>query len=121
MSLASWFVSRGRFSPLGPRGMDLFPNTRNWVSPSLPRCPGVARTRWLDDGVVGRGSNGEGLLGEAMKQQPATPRKKSEKWKATTSRKRLEVFVKWMSDPDHQEWYESRKSIYRGTEGDLDY
>src|SRR5271166_3390451 len=43
----------------------------NWVSPSLPRCPGVARTRWLDDGVVGRGSNGEGLLGEAMKEQPA--------------------------------------------------
>src|SRR5271166_3648942 len=43
----------------------------NWVSPSLPRCPGVAGTRWLDDGVVGRGSNGEGLLGEAMKEQPA--------------------------------------------------
>src|SRR5271166_6512186 len=59
----------------------------DWASPSLPRCPGVAGTRWLDDGVVGRGSNGEGLLGEAMKEQPATPRKKSEKWKATTSRK----------------------------------
>ena len=46
-------------------------NTVYWVSPSLPRCPGVAGTRWLDDGVVGRGSNGEGLLGEAMKEQPA--------------------------------------------------
>jgi len=45
--------------------------SRYWVSPSLPRCPGVARTRWLDDGVVGRGSNGEGLLGEAMKEQLA--------------------------------------------------
>ena len=42
-----------------------------WVSPSLPRCRGAAGTRWLDDGVVGRGSNGEGLLGEAMKEQPA--------------------------------------------------
>ncbi len=46
-------------------------NYGNWVSPSLPRCPGVSGTRWLDDGVVGRGSNGEGLLGEAMKEQPA--------------------------------------------------
>ena len=36
-------------------------NERYWVSPSLPRCPGVAGTRWLDDGVVGRGSSGEGL------------------------------------------------------------
>ncbi len=44
---------------------------RNWVSPSLPRCPGVAGTRWLDDGVVGRGSSGEGLLGEAMEEQAA--------------------------------------------------
>jgi hypothetical protein len=33
------------------------------------RCPlaGEPLTRWLDDGVVGRGSNGEGLLGEAIK------------------------------------------------------
>ena len=46
-------------------------NWDNWVSPSLPRCRGAAGTRWLDDGVVGRGSNGEGLLGEAMKEQPA--------------------------------------------------
>ncbi len=46
-------------------------NSVNWVSPSLPRCRGSAGTRWLDDGVVGRGSNGEGLLGEAMKEQPA--------------------------------------------------
>ena len=38
---------------------------RYWVSPSLPRCR-VAGTRWLDDGVVGRGSNGEGLLGEGL-------------------------------------------------------
>jgi hypothetical protein len=45
--------------------------TNYWVSPSLPWCSGVARTRWLDDGVVGRGCNGEGLLGEAMKEQPA--------------------------------------------------
>ena len=42
-----------------------------WVSPSLPRCRGAAGTRWLDDGVVGRGSGGEGLLGEAMEEQPA--------------------------------------------------
>ena len=46
-------------------------NLINWVSFSLPRCRGAAGTRWLDDGVVGRGSNGEGLLGEAMKEQPA--------------------------------------------------
>ena len=39
-------------------------NGVNWVSPSLPRCPEVAGTRWLDDGVVGRGSGGEGLLGD---------------------------------------------------------
>ena len=42
-----------------------------WVSPSLPRCRGAAGTRWLDDGVVGRGSSGECLLGEAMEEQPA--------------------------------------------------
>src|SRR5271165_6902461 len=111
----------GRESSLSKHLLRHFAISPYWVSPSLPRCRGSAGTRWLDDGVVGRGSNGEGLLGEAMQEQPATPRKKSEKWKATTSRKRLEVFVKWMSDPDHQEWYESRKSIYRGTEGDLDY
>ncbi len=39
--------------------------------PFVARCRGSAGTRWLDDGVVGRGSNGEGLLGEAMKEQPA--------------------------------------------------
>src|SRR5271166_3435010 len=37
----------------------------NWVSPSLPRCRGSAGTRWLDDGVVGRRSNSEGLLASA--------------------------------------------------------
>src|SRR5271166_3136634 len=67
-----WPFAKGGIVSLCP-----LPNTSlcqfvaNWVSPSLPRCPGVARTRWLDDGVVGRGSNGEGLLGEAMKEQPA--------------------------------------------------
>ena len=44
---------------------------RKWVSFSLPRCRGAAGTRWLDNGVVGRGSSGEGLLGEAMEEQPA--------------------------------------------------
>src|SRR5271166_2250275 len=40
-------------------------NCTNWVSPSLPRCRGSAGTRWLDDGVVGRRSNSEGLLASA--------------------------------------------------------
>lgn len=52
----------------------------------------------------------------------STIRKKAvpEKWKAATNRRRLEVFVKWMSDPDQQEWYESRKSFYRDIEGGLE-
>ena len=39
--------------------------------PFIALGSGVGGTRWLDDGVVGRGSCGEGLLGEAMKEQPA--------------------------------------------------
>ena len=39
--------------------------------PFIAPLSGVAGTGWFDDGVVGRGSNGEGLLGEAMKEQPA--------------------------------------------------
>ena len=42
-----------------------------WVSPSLPRRPRARGIRWLDDCVVGRGSNGNGLLGETMEEQPA--------------------------------------------------
>ena len=44
-----------------------------------------------------------------------------EKWKAATNRRKLELFVKWMSDPDQQEWYESQKSLFRDTEGGPDY
>ncbi len=39
--------------------------------PFIAPLPGIRWNPVLDDGVVGRGSNGEGLLGEAMKAQPA--------------------------------------------------
>ena len=67
--LAGTSARQGVYNAGSGRGASI--NQINWVSPSLPRCRGSAGTRWLDDGVVGRGSNGEGLLGEAMKEQPA--------------------------------------------------
>jgi hypothetical protein len=53
----------------------------------------------------------------------STTRKKlvPEKWKAATNRRRLELFVKWMSDPDQQESYDGQKSLYRDIEGGLDF
>ncbi len=45
----------------------------------------------------------------------------AKQWKAATNRRKLERFVKWMSDQDQLESYESQKNFYRDIEGGLPF